>query len=48
VPLICIEYARRNIEPELRPGFAEMESTVKKRKGDKASASGDGQAEKAA
>lgn len=32
VPLICVEYARRNIEPELRPGFSEMEDTVKRRK----------------
>lgn len=32
VPLICVEYARRNIEPELRPGFTEMEDTVKRRK----------------
>jgi len=31
VPLTCVEFARRNIEPELRPGFAEMEDTVKRR-----------------
>lgn len=30
-PLICVEYARRNIEPELRPGFSELESTCKQR-----------------
>lgn len=30
-PLICIEFARRNIEPELRPSFAEMEDTCKGR-----------------
>lgn len=30
-PLICVEYARRNIEPELRPGFTEMEDTCKRR-----------------
>ena len=46
VPLICIEYARRNIEPELRPGFTEMEDTVKRRKADKAG--GDAELEKAA
>jgi len=34
-PLICVEFARRNIEPELRPSFAEMEDTCKRRaKGD--------------
>ena len=32
VPLVCVEFARRNIEPELRPGFAEMEDVVKRRK----------------
>lgn len=32
VPLVCVEFARRNIEPELRPGFTEMEDTVKRRK----------------
>ncbi|MEI6913787.1 MAG: flagellar motor stator protein MotA [Armatimonadota bacterium] len=29
VPLVCVEFARRNIEPELRPTFGEMERTVK-------------------
>lgn len=32
VPLVCVEFARRNIEPEFRPGFTEMEDTVKRRK----------------
>lgn len=32
VPLICVEFARRNIDPEMRPGFTEMEDTVKRRK----------------
>lgn len=31
-PLICVEFARRNIEPELRPSFAEMEDACRKRK----------------
>ncbi len=50
VPLVCVEYARRNIEPELRPGFSEMEATVKKRKVDKpaAAASDEAEVEKAA
>ena len=30
-PLVCVEFARRNIEPELRPKFKEMEDTVKGR-----------------
>lgn len=30
-PLICVEFARRNIEPELRPSFMEMEDTCKQR-----------------
>ena len=30
-PITCIEFARRNIEPRVRPGFAEMEHTVKER-----------------
>ena len=30
-PLICVEYARRNIEPETRPSFKELEDTVKGR-----------------
>lgn len=28
-PITCVEFARRNIEPSLRPGFAEMEKSVK-------------------
>lgn len=36
IPLICVEFARRNIVPELRPAFSEMEDTVKRRKGDQA------------
>lgn len=28
-PITCVEFARRNIEPSLRPGFAEMEAAVK-------------------
>ncbi|MCE5315096.1 MAG: flagellar motor stator protein MotA [Armatimonadota bacterium] len=31
-PLICVEFARRNIEPELRPSFSEMEDTCRGRK----------------
>ncbi len=31
-PLICVEFARRNIEPEFRPSFAEMEDACRKRK----------------
>lgn len=30
-PLICVEFARRNISPELRPTFSEMEDTCKGR-----------------
>ena len=30
-PITCVEFARRNIEPGVRPGFAEMEKTVKER-----------------
>ncbi len=30
-PLICVEFARRNIEPELRPSFGEMEDACKGR-----------------
>lgn len=30
-PLICVEFARRNIAPELRPTFSEMEDTCKGR-----------------
>ena len=28
-PITCAEFARRNIEPSVRPGFAEMEQHVK-------------------
>ena len=28
-PITCVEFARRNINPSIRPGFAEMENTVK-------------------
>ncbi|HWA82052.1 MAG TPA: flagellar motor stator protein MotA [Fimbriimonadaceae bacterium] len=28
-PITCVEFARRNIEPSVRPGFAEMEKNVK-------------------
>lgn len=30
-PITCIEFARRNVEPEARPGFAEMETYVKEK-----------------
>lgn len=30
-PITCVEFARRNIEPSVRPGFAEMEATVKEK-----------------
>ncbi|MEP0767653.1 MAG: flagellar motor stator protein MotA [Fimbriimonadia bacterium] len=30
-PLTCCEFARRNIEPELRPGFNEMEDFVREK-----------------
>jgi chemotaxis protein MotA len=30
-PITCAEFARRNIEPSVRPGFAEMEKTVKEK-----------------
>lgn len=30
-PITCVEFARRNIEPSVRPGFAEMENSVKDR-----------------
>jgi len=30
-PITCVEFARRNIEPSLRPGFAEMETSVKEK-----------------
>lgn len=28
-PITCVEFARRNIEPSVRPGFTEMEEAVK-------------------
>lgn len=31
-PITCVEFARRNIEPGVRPGFAEMEKAVKEAK----------------
>lgn len=30
-PITCVEFARRNIEPSVRPGFVEMENTVKEK-----------------
>lgn len=33
-PLICVEFARRNIEPALRPSFSEMEDTCRGRNKD--------------
>jgi len=30
-PMTCVEFARRNIEPSNRPGFAEMEKAVKEK-----------------
>jgi len=30
-PLICVEFARRNIEPEVRPGFTEVENACRNR-----------------
>lgn len=30
-PITCVEFARRNIEPSVRPGFAEMEKAVKEK-----------------
>lgn len=31
-PITCVEFARRNIEPHYRPGFSEMEATVREKK----------------
>ena len=31
-PITCVEFARRNIEPGVRPGFSEMEKGVKEAK----------------
>ena len=47
VPLICVEFARRNIDPEMRPGFAEMEDTVKRRKSTDQASGGEEMAEAA-
>lgn len=30
-PITCVEFARRNIDPGLRPGFAEMETAVREK-----------------
>lgn len=30
-PITCVEFARRNIEPSVRPGFTEMENAVKEK-----------------
>ncbi|MBX3097191.1 MAG: flagellar motor stator protein MotA [Fimbriimonadaceae bacterium] len=30
-PITCVEFARRNIDPTFRPGFAEMETAVKEK-----------------
>ncbi|MFQ3667996.1 MAG: flagellar motor stator protein MotA [Fimbriimonadaceae bacterium] len=30
-PITCVEFARRNIEPSVRPGFTEMETAVKEK-----------------
>jgi chemotaxis protein MotA len=30
-PITCVEFARRNIDPSVRPGFAEMEKHVKEK-----------------
>lgn len=30
-PITCVEFARRNIQPSLRPGFAELEAAVKEK-----------------
>ena len=30
-PITCVEFARRNIDPSVRPGFAEMERAVKEK-----------------
>jgi chemotaxis protein MotA len=31
-PITCVEFARRNVEPSVRPGFAEMEKAVKEQR----------------
>lgn len=30
-PITCVEFARRNIDPRVRPGFVEMETSVKEK-----------------
>lgn len=30
-PITCVEFARRNVEPSVRPGFTEMEKAVKEK-----------------
>jgi len=40
-PLICVEFARRNIEPERRPGFKEVEDACKGRTGKSSSGGGE-------
>lgn len=30
-PITCVEFARRNIDPSIRPGFAELEAAVKEK-----------------
>ena len=30
-PITCTEFARRNITPDLRPGFTELETAVKEK-----------------
>lgn len=47
-PLICVEFARRNIEPELRPSFTEMENTCRGRNKTESTSSEGGQAAEAA
>jgi chemotaxis protein MotA len=32
-PITCVEFARRQIEPNCRPGFSEMEKALKAAKG---------------
>jgi chemotaxis protein MotA len=38
-PLICVEFARRSIEPELRPGFAQLENACRRRKAESSDSS---------
>ncbi len=41
-PLICVEFARRNIEPERRPSFKEVEDVCKGRSAKMSSGGGEG------